>query len=84
MGDRSIMSRAGEGFGALHVETVDANTTPTEAFTQARVVDGQTVFVSEEGAQALDLATDRSWSVHVNGNTWQRLKATIEAWRSGR
>jgi len=84
MGDRSIQSRAGEGFGGLHVDTVDANTTQTATFSEQRTVAGQTLFVSPEGAQALDLANDRSWSVHASGTTWQRLKAAIDEWRSGR
>ncbi len=84
MGDRSIQSRAGEGFGGLHVETVDANSTQTEAFTEERTVARQTVFVSPEAAQALDAASDRSWSVHVNGTTWQRLKAMFDEWRAGK
>jgi hypothetical protein len=84
MGDRSIQSRAGEGFGGLHVDTLDANTARTESFSEPRTVDGQTVFVTPEGAQALDLAADRSWKVHVNGTTWQRLRAAIDEWRAGR
>ena len=81
MGNRSIMSKSGEGLGSLHVDSIDANSTATESFSEERVVDGQTLFLSPEGAQALDLATDRTWSVHVNGHTWDRIKDAIDAWR---
>lgn len=81
MGDRSIQSRAGEGFGGLHVDTVDASSKQTEVFSEQRVVDGQTVFLAPESAQQLD-GSDRNWTVHVNGSTWDRLKAAIEEWRS--
>ena len=65
----------------MHVETLDANSSQTDAFSEPRQVDGQAVFVSPEGAQALDASEDRSWTVHVNGSTWDRLKALIDEWR---
>lgn len=84
MGDRSIQGRLGEGFGGLHIENIDANTTATEQFTEERTVAGKNVFVSPEGAQQLDAGADKSWTLHVNGSTWDRLKAQISEWRDGK
>lgn len=83
MADRSIQSRISEGFGSLHVDTIDANTTPKEQFTESRIVDGKELFLSPEGASQLDAAADRSWTVHVNGSTFERLKAALDEWRAG-
>ena len=65
----------------MHVDSVDANSAQTEAFSEPRTVDGQAVFVSPEGAGQLDASTDRAWTVHVSGTTWERLKAAIDEWR---
>jgi hypothetical protein len=84
MGDRSIQGRAGEGFGGMHVDAIDANSRQTEQYTEARTLGGAKVFVSPESAQKIDLELaggNRDWTVHASGNTWQRLKAAIDELR---
>lgn len=78
MGDRAIRGSDGLGMGSLHFESVDANSKATEQYTERRVVDGQTVFLSPEGAEKLDSLERGQLSVAVNGTSWDRLKAAID------
>ncbi len=80
MADRSIQSGYGGTFGGLHVQSVEASSTPNAQFDVERTVDGQKVYLTAEGAGVLDASEDKAWTVHVSGHTWDRLKALIAEW----
>lgn len=79
MGDRAILgsSSGNVGMGSLHLDRLDANSKLTESFTEARALGGKTVYLTRADAERFDGWDPDKATVHTNGTTIERLKATI-------